>query len=399
MRLWHGGFMVAWLLFYGVGCGACSRGSGSVSQDIGHGEVGDVEPEHRWDSGPGDHRQGASPYEDTREIGNWQEVGEPETRCETSGDQGSPGEPDDARSAPDSSGPSVCPCPRFLEPQEVGVVQHPDIREASGMAASVINPGVLWVHNDSGHPPHLFAMTVSGEVLGHYTLEGASALDWEGMSTGPGPDPGRFYLYIGDIGDNARRRSHIVVHRFPEPTLPSSCPETPFHEIITELDSFLLKYPDNKAYDAEALMVDPVDGTLIIVNKHLGLSLKSSVFTILLPQEPSPDVLTLEHLLDVSCPFVTAGDMSSDGRYLVLRNYHRAYLWIRPPGPDATPGSLRDLFQSPRCDLPLAAEPQGETLAFTRDISGYFTLSEGSNQPLYFHPRCWDGTDDPGPNG
>ena len=51
--------------------------------------------------------------------------------------------------------------------------------EASGLAQSRTNPGVFWVHNDSGDEPRVYAVSRSGALLGSYTLSGATAIDWE----------------------------------------------------------------------------------------------------------------------------------------------------------------------------------------------------------------------------
>ena len=44
----------------------------------------------------------------------------------------------------------------------------PEIPEASGLAISRRNPGIIWSHNDSGHATELFALQTSihGEIVG-----------------------------------------------------------------------------------------------------------------------------------------------------------------------------------------------------------------------------------------
>ena len=48
---------------------------------------------------------------------------------------------------------------------KVGIVESAVINEASGMAASRKNPGVLWVHNDDG-PACVYAMNSGRETIG-----------------------------------------------------------------------------------------------------------------------------------------------------------------------------------------------------------------------------------------
>ena len=44
--------------------------------------------------------------------------------------------------------------------EEVGTVADPAVVELSGIVASRAHPGVLWVHNDSGGAPAVYALLV-----------------------------------------------------------------------------------------------------------------------------------------------------------------------------------------------------------------------------------------------
>jgi len=269
--------------------------------------------------------------------------------------------------------------------QSLATVSLDEVDEASGMATSLANPGVLWVHNDSGDSARFSAINLQGELLGQFSLEGITAVDWEDMAAGPGPEPGVRYLYLGDIGDNSKHRPFVTVHRVREPTLPAG--ETPFSAVISDVHSFQLQYPEGTAYDCETLMVDPLDGTVVLVIKVFGLSFKSTMFSVTLPTQPPAEPLALTHLADISISLPTAGDVSPDGTRWLLRNYNKAYLWLRPLGSEGAPGSLVETFSGERFEVPIAAEPQGETVAFAADGSGYYSLSEGIGQPLYFYAK------------
>ena len=107
-------------------------------------------------------------------------------------------------------------CPKFLGGHKVGTVQSALIGEASGLAASRKNPGVLWTHNDDG-PACVYAIAPDGKHLGVYNLEGAKMRDWEDIAIGPGPQANVDYLYVGAIGDNNSKRKSIIIYRVPEP--------------------------------------------------------------------------------------------------------------------------------------------------------------------------------------
>ncbi|HEX5083464.1 MAG TPA: hypothetical protein VFY40_15570, partial [Blastocatellia bacterium] len=85
-------------------------------------------------------------------------------------------------------------------------LENKSINESSGIVASRRNTGVLWTHNDSGGKPFIFAFNRRGKHRGVWRVTGAGAVDWEDMAIGPGPGRGLSYLYIGDIGDNLKKR-------------------------------------------------------------------------------------------------------------------------------------------------------------------------------------------------
>src|SRR5690606_1795107 len=64
--------------------------------------------------------------------------------------------------APDRSAPGRVLCSR---PERLSVLP-PELEEASGLAASRRHAGVLWMHNDSGGEPEVFAVDSTGAVLG-----------------------------------------------------------------------------------------------------------------------------------------------------------------------------------------------------------------------------------------
>src|SRR5688572_18962716 len=57
------------------------------------------------------------------------------------------------------------------------------LSEASGVAASQRNPGLLWSHNDSGLPM-LFAIGTDGTMKGQVPIAAAQVDDWEDVAVG-----------------------------------------------------------------------------------------------------------------------------------------------------------------------------------------------------------------------
>lgn len=243
------------------------------------------------------------------------------------------------------------------------------------MAASRANPGVLWVHNDSGDTARVFAMNVEGTHLGIYSLTGASATDWEDMAIGPGPEAGRSYLYLGDIGDNSAVRPTVRVYRVPEPAVSPSQP--PVEVSLSDVATITLQYPDGPR-DAETLMVDPATADLYIVSKREP---PSRLYRAAYPQSTSHTVI-MEYRGQLPWGWATGGDISPNGSEILVRGYFNASLWRRPSGT-----TVWEAFAQTGYDVPLATEPQGEAICFHGMGHGYYTVSEGSSQPIYYYER------------
>ena len=268
-----------------------------------------------------------------------------------------------------------------------------DIVEASGLASSRLDDNILWVHNDSGDTARVFAIDRQGRHQASYTLPGAEAIDWEDMAAGPGPD-GASYLYLADIGDNNAQRADVTVYRVPEPQVSTS--DTPTLNQVAAVEKLTLRYPDH-AHDAETLLVDPLDGDLVIVTKELatGTSLVfhaspsfDAAAAVTLEQAGEIDFKALPSTVQVpqdapalvrGLPYLpTAGDVSPDGRLVAIRTYGTIWVWSRDKGMP-----LWTAFTGQPCEAPSQIEQQGEAIAFDPDGRGYTTTSEGTNPPLH----------------
>jgi hypothetical protein len=272
------------------------------------------------------------------------------------------------------------PSGEFLSAQQAGVVRSNLIREASGIVASRQNPGVLWVHNDSGGLPRVFAINAKGDLLGICNVGGAKLRDWEDIAIGPGPDPNRQYLYIGDIGDNQAKYPEVIVYRVPEPKVNAT--EAFGMMPIGPAEAIHLTYPGGPR-DAETLLVDPLTRDIYIIAKR---QLFSKVYRAGFPQ-PTTGQTQMEAVTTLPWGFATGGDVSPDGREVIVRSMGNAALWTRPAGKP-----LWHAFSGKQVHLPLANEPQGEAICFDSQGLGYFTISEMVRPPLYYFPRAREGT-------
>jgi hypothetical protein len=258
-----------------------------------------------------------------------------------------------------------------------GTIGDPSVTEASGLATSVRSPGVLYTHNDSGDTARVVAMASDGRPLASFLLAGADAVDWEDMAVGPGPDPKVSYLYLGDIGDNSGIRSDITVYRVPEPEVQvdSDAADTVALEDVVRFD---LIYPDGISRDAEALLVDPHRGDVLLVEKTFVPSAEVFGF------HPGPESaeVSLEAAGSVAVPglglpMLTGGSVSAEGTWVALRTYDRVLRFPRQPG-----ASIAEALAGAPCIDALPLQPQGEAVALSPTGGTVVTTSEGPSAPI-----------------
>ncbi|MDB4926874.1 hypothetical protein [Mucilaginibacter sp.] len=262
-----------------------------------------------------------------------------------------------------------------------GYLQDKQMNEISGISASGINTNVYYVHNDSGDTSRFFAISPEGKLLSTIYYKGdptekQGVADCEDIAVGPGPVSKKSCVYIGDIGDNYSFRKYITIYRMEEQTAwlkgeISKANAVPLH----------LKYPDG-AKDAETLMIDPLEKLIYIVSKRHDTV---SVYTTPLSYKPN-DTLVLTPRCKLFFkgikPFkwITAGDISKDGRQILLKSYEKVYYWKRNGNEH-----IWQTMQRSADELNYQAEKQGEAIGFTADGKGYYTTSEGVYSPVYFY--------------
>lgn len=265
-----------------------------------------------------------------------------------------------------ASDPFVC---RDFTHTVAGNVSDASLTEISGMARGRTDASVLWVHEDSGAKADVHALSLSGQLRQTFRLAGVTAKDWEDMSIGPGPSPGVHYLYLGDVGDNGKKRGSIVVHRVPEPRVTGGGLTT-----LTEVESIELAYPDGAA-NSEAMAVG-ADGTIYVITK----STTTRVYMAPYPQSTtSVNVMrqvpagTLGPKVDMS-----GADIRMDGRAIIVRGYRMAWTWGIVPGESMATTLSREPCKTPT----YRPEKQGESIAFLGNDGSYTSTGEKANAPI-----------------
>ncbi|MFC0516355.1 hypothetical protein ACFFGT_19250 [Mucilaginibacter angelicae] len=273
---------------------------------------------------------------------------------------------------------------RLLDKQDItGTLNNKEMDEISGIAASGISPDIYYVHNDSGDTSRFFAITNGGKLKSTIYFKGDKANglgvhDCEDIDVGPGPEKGKSYVYLGDIGDNAQNRPYITIYRMAEKKSWATGNAATANTEAVRAD---FKYPDG-AKDAETMMIDPIDKQLIIVSKR---SDTVAVYTSPLKYKANETIVLTKRcklFFPGFKPFkwITAGDISKDGQQVLLKSYDKVYYWRRQHNEPI----WETMVRKPQ-ELTYKVEKQGEAIGFQADGKGYYTTSEGVFAPIYHY--------------
>ena len=263
--------------------------------------------------------------------------------------------------------------------QAMGHLNNPAIDEASGIAVSRQNSNYIWTHNDSGDMNRIFLLRKDGTWIGTFRLFEAGNRDWEDMAIGPGPSEGN-YLYIAEIGDNHAQYPIKYIYRLPEPDI-NLADSTLQWVDVTDVNRIPFVYPDGIMMDAETLLVDPWTKDIYIITKR---EFPVTVYKLPYPQSTVDTTVAVRY---GTLPFTTAtaGDISADGKGILVKTYDKVFLWTRTEGE-----TIGDAFMRQPLRVAYTPEMQGEAIAFPQDGSGYYTLSEslgGVTPVVYFYKR------------
>ena len=273
---------------------------------------------------------------------------------------------------------------------QIAILANSKIVESSGIVASRRNPGVYWTHNDSGDGPFVYAFDRAGKDLGTWRLTGAQAVDWEDIAIGPGPVGGKPYLYLGDIGDDTRRRQEVVVYRVPEPAVSVTAPARGIRR-TEAVEALCFRYPDGP-HDAEALLIHPVSGDLYIINKARGADSRTWVYKANAPLRSGTPVV-LDRIAELNFPDessvtllvgrVAGGDISPGGHSVILCDYFHGYELSLA---DRTNPNLDSIWKQPMKVVDLGKRKQGEGVCYRLDGKAVLATSEGTPCPLFETP-------------
>lgn len=257
--------------------------------------------------------------------------------------------------------------------------------EVSGIVASPSQPSVLWMHNDSGDDARLYAANTQGKALLRLNIDGATFTDAEDIAAAPCPDGSGPCLWLADTGNNRWNREEVYLFAIPEPEVDRNA--SPMRTISISVDEvwrFPLRYPNDKPFDSEALVVLPDASAIVMIEKLDAAA--SRVVGLRAPFERDGEN-RLELLGMFASPgvdiskgrMITAADLHPNGRRMLIRTYTGLYEVLFEEGETALdlPGATaRTITLGP------LTEPQGEAIAYDDTGKGIWTVSEDPNQRM-----------------
>jgi hypothetical protein len=239
-------------------------------------------------------------------------------------------------------------------------------QESSGLENASAG-GDLWTHADGGNTARLYRITRQGDLLQALDLTPLQNIDWEDLAQDE-----ELRLYVGDFGNNQNKRRNLHIYRLSGPGL-------------TQLDTIRFTYPDQRAFpprkprrnfDCEAFYYYQDSLYLFTKNRGTGGVVKQYV----LPARPGRHTARLADSLQLPT-WVTAADISPDGRRVALLGTGTVYQFERLPG--------RRLFDGLKTTVSVPKTGQAEALVFinARDFiisneKGKLFLAEHKPEPI-----------------
>lgn len=214
-------------------------------------------------------------------------------------------------------------------------------QESSGLETAGPE-GDLWTHADGGNTARLYRVTRQGDLLQALDLAPLQNIDWEDLAQ----DEER-RLYVGDFGNNQNKRRNLTIYRLSGPNW-------------QQIDTVRFAYADQhqfpprkpaRNFDCEAFYYYQDSLHLFTKNRGEGGFLKQYV----LPARPGYHVARLADSLRLPT-WVTAADISPDGRRVALLGEGYVYQFERLPG--------RPLFDGLKTRLTIPKTGQAEAIIF-----------------------------------
>jgi hypothetical protein len=241
-------------------------------------------------------------------------------------------------------------CPAYGPILELGRLLAAGIREISGAAASD-RDRVMWVEQDSGNPPRIYAVSPNGTMRANVLIRNATNHDWEDIAYADGN------VWVGDIGG---KRNAMKLYWLREPALTTT---------TAAANDATFRYPSGEPHNSEAMFVDEISRRVVVITKERSGG-KAFVYGTSVRDLADGDARVLRPIGTVPFPRPTAADVGERGFILRgLKGRALFYPWVRGHSVSAALGAGPCLM----------TVGNGEAVAFSRWNHRIFTIPEGGS--------------------
>jgi hypothetical protein len=211
----------------------------------------------------------------------------------------------------------------------VGNLANTQIIEASGLASSRRYPWILWVINDGGDGPYLYAIGIDGADLGTFRVEGAQNDDWEDLASFRLQDTA--YLLIADVGDNWKQRTFCSLYVVEEPNITEAGLKA---DVVVNLAWQIRFTYEDGPQDCESVAVDVLNQRILLLSKS-DLLPAPVLYELPLHSADNQSTAVAQRLTPISYfNWPTAMDLTPDGFTAAVLTYGNAYLLFRNANED-----------------------------------------------------------------
>lgn len=219
--------------------------------------------------------------------------------------------------------------------------------------------------NDAGDAAVIYlSQGTSGQTTGTITYSDQDPVDVEAISATDQT------IWVGDVGDNNEVRDSIALYRIPAPDDWSG-------DVAVTATKFEATYPDG-AHNAEAILVDPASGEVLVVTKDEA---GASVYSAGVPDSTDQPIALEPVATDDLLATVTDGSFSVDGSQVWLRNYDSVAVYSYP-----------DWTLQAQAELP--EQPKGEGLTSGPEDSWLISSETDAEVQQFWPDLDWAQTAD-----
>lgn len=271
-------------------------------------------------------------------------------------------------------------CSEWSAPLQIGALDS-QIKEASGIIASRNFENHIYHINDSGSGPEFFVTDSMGKLVEKVAINNFKPRDTEDMSLGTcGLDS---CIFIADTGDNNHVKTDSRIVAIKE--------KKNFGGAADILATITFRYPDQKAYNVEAVDIHP-NGDLVIITKDSPSGTDvSQVFWLSAAElwDTSVAVKNLHRIGEIDFKAIL-GDYSKNALVTSL-NIHPSgnrfsvltYLTIVEFNFDITKGINREVLPKDYSLVPTKKLIQQEAVSYLPTQDALLYTTEAKNAPMF----------------